>query len=225
MNYKKAIAILNLKENFTLRELKQVYRGLMRKYHPDINKSENATLKAQVINEAYTYLLKYQYAQKEFDAIAEFENEVEKLKKEMQNKYLEDIDVKEIVKEGYPWSFKHLVYKTNNYIEEFYRVGISLNENKNKYYHLDILKIVTLNKIAEAIIDFLIEYINENKIIGCYFKGSNDLVVDNKDFDRDRSIFRIYSDLKKYAIANNNEKYYNYKIQLKIKKNKVGGVF
>ena len=173
----------------------------------------------------YTYLLKHQYAQKESDAITKFEFEVEKLKKEMKNKYLEDIDVKEIVKENYPWSFKRLAFKINDYIEEFYKVGIALNENKNNYYHLNILKFVTLNKIAEAIIDFLIEYINENKIIGCYFKGSNDLVVDNKDFDRDRSIFRIYSDLKKYATTNNNEKYYNYKIQLNIKKNKVGGVF
>ena len=39
MNYEKALKILELKSDFTEEELKNAYRRLARKYHPDLNEN------------------------------------------------------------------------------------------------------------------------------------------------------------------------------------------
>lgn len=49
--------VLELPPDFTIDELKQAYRRLAKKYHPDINKSRNAHEKFIEINEAYEVLL------------------------------------------------------------------------------------------------------------------------------------------------------------------------
>ena len=56
MNYTIACEILGVSKNDTLDDINKKHKKLARKYHPDINKSSNATKKAQEINQAYDYL-------------------------------------------------------------------------------------------------------------------------------------------------------------------------
>lgn len=58
MNYTIACEILGVSENDTLKDITKKYRKLARKYHPDINKDEDATEKTQQINDAYDYIKK-----------------------------------------------------------------------------------------------------------------------------------------------------------------------
>lgn len=56
MDYNKACNILNLKPQFTHSELRKNYHVLALQYHPDKNKSENASEIFKQIVEAYNYL-------------------------------------------------------------------------------------------------------------------------------------------------------------------------
>ena len=47
MNYNKACIILGVTESDTVETIRKKYLKLIAKYHPDINKSSNATKKAQ----------------------------------------------------------------------------------------------------------------------------------------------------------------------------------
>jgi molecular chaperone DnaJ len=53
MNLQEAYSILELSPQATQDEAKKRYRELSKKYHPDVNKEENATDKFKKINEAY----------------------------------------------------------------------------------------------------------------------------------------------------------------------------
>lgn len=53
MNLKEACQILELSETATPEEAKKQYRNLSKKYHPDVNKAEDATDRFKKINEAY----------------------------------------------------------------------------------------------------------------------------------------------------------------------------
>src|SRR3990172_5379492 len=48
--------ILELEENAAVADIKTSYKRLMLKYHPDVNKAEEAQEKARQINEAYSVL-------------------------------------------------------------------------------------------------------------------------------------------------------------------------
>src|SRR5699024_373169 len=54
--YKKSCDILEVDYNADKYAIKLAYRKMAKKYHPDINKSENATEKFQEINNAYDFL-------------------------------------------------------------------------------------------------------------------------------------------------------------------------
>lgn len=56
MEYKDYYAILGLKKTATQEEIKKAYRALARKYHPDINKGEEAERRFKEIGEAYEVL-------------------------------------------------------------------------------------------------------------------------------------------------------------------------
>jgi DnaJ like chaperone protein len=67
MNLAEACTILNVNENDSMDSIKKTYRNLVRKYHPDIIKSQNkdesymeeATAKTQEINQAYQLIKKF----------------------------------------------------------------------------------------------------------------------------------------------------------------------
>ena len=56
MSGKNYYDILNIPRNADEKEIKRAYRSLTKKYHPDINKEENAEEKFKDINEAYSVL-------------------------------------------------------------------------------------------------------------------------------------------------------------------------
>tara|TARA_Y100001938_G_C8093212_1_gene436399 strand:- start:1951 stop:2358 length:408 start_codon:yes stop_codon:yes gene_type:complete len=49
-------SILGVRENSDTREIKQAYRNLMRKWHPDVNRTGDATRRTEEVNEAYAVL-------------------------------------------------------------------------------------------------------------------------------------------------------------------------
>jgi len=59
MNFKKARDLLELPNNFSLKQLKKNYHTKALKTHPDKCKDDNAKEKFNEINEAYSYLLTY----------------------------------------------------------------------------------------------------------------------------------------------------------------------
>lgn len=61
MNYKKACAVLKIKEKSTYDngEIKKQYKIMALAYHPDKNKSEDASARFQEVHEAYEYLMEY----------------------------------------------------------------------------------------------------------------------------------------------------------------------
>ena len=60
--------ILGLPKNATKEEIKKRYRELAKKYHPDVNKEENATSLMQEILEAY-YILSDDEARERYDLL------------------------------------------------------------------------------------------------------------------------------------------------------------
>ena len=61
MNYNTAIKLLDLdKESINESSIKKKYKFMALKYHPDKNKSINATNKFSEIKDAYEYLMKYE---------------------------------------------------------------------------------------------------------------------------------------------------------------------
>ena len=59
MNFDKAIDILQLNQKYSSSELKRQYYSRALFYHPDKNKSNDATERFQEINDAYTFLTDY----------------------------------------------------------------------------------------------------------------------------------------------------------------------
>ena len=49
-------SILGVREDADRHEIKQAYRNLMRKWHPDVNRSVDATRRSEEVNLAYTVL-------------------------------------------------------------------------------------------------------------------------------------------------------------------------
>jgi DnaJ-class molecular chaperone len=52
---------LGLQENASQEEVKKAYRSLAKKYHPDIDRSENAHQKFITINQSYEWLMNGRY--------------------------------------------------------------------------------------------------------------------------------------------------------------------
>ncbi len=69
--YKDYYLILEVHYTATQDEIKRKYRQLAKKWHPDINKSEDATSKMQDITEAYLILNNCE-ARRHYDSIHEF---------------------------------------------------------------------------------------------------------------------------------------------------------
>ena len=49
-------SVLGVREDATQAEIKKAYRNLMRKWHPDVNRSRDATRRTEGVNDAYAVL-------------------------------------------------------------------------------------------------------------------------------------------------------------------------
>ena len=49
-------SVLGVREDANQLEIKKAYRNLMRKWHPDVNRTRDATLRTEGVNEAYAVL-------------------------------------------------------------------------------------------------------------------------------------------------------------------------
>ena len=49
-------SVLGVQENAELPEIKRAYRNLMRKWHPDVNRTKDATRRTEEVNVAYAVL-------------------------------------------------------------------------------------------------------------------------------------------------------------------------
>lgn len=100
------LTILELPENATDEQIKEQYRELAKKYHPDINKEPDATSKFQQIAEAYDWLTNEQPITIGYDFTPQ-ESDYERRKREfLQKKYEKEKAAKE----------KALQIKKRNYI-------------------------------------------------------------------------------------------------------------
>lgn len=85
--------ILELKEGSSSDEIKKAYRTLAKKYHPDHNKSLNASKKFLEIQKAYEYLINNpactysQSASKEYNSDSSYSNYQEDSHKKEKRKY------------------------------------------------------------------------------------------------------------------------------------------
>lgn len=91
MNY---YELLGISKNASLEEIKNAYKKQMKKWHPDINKSSDATLMSSKINEAKEVLLNHE-KRKEYDEYLskksdENYNKYTQNKKENKNDYKEN---------------------------------------------------------------------------------------------------------------------------------------
>ena len=73
MNYNMALSILNLKNNYTLEQLKKSYHLNALKYHPDKNTNIGDD-KFKDVNIAYNYLYKYLNLNDNIDNIDNIDN-------------------------------------------------------------------------------------------------------------------------------------------------------
>lgn len=87
--------ILNVEKNASLNEIKNSYRILAKKYHPDLNKSEEAEKIFKDIVEAYE-ILSDEKKRKAYDDSLKKKGEIPKSKN--QNKYSNNINVEELMK-------------------------------------------------------------------------------------------------------------------------------
>lgn len=86
-----ALRLFNLKSNYTIQDLKQRYRELTKKWHPDINHSPNAEEIMGRINKAYELLqeavgtfdtgVSYRYKHSSFFDVIKTSDVIEKVNK------------------------------------------------------------------------------------------------------------------------------------------------
>ena len=83
-------AVLEVQENAVLSEIKTAYRKLAKKYHPDLNPSEDSTEKFIAIEEAYSCLSKDD-SRKSYDRLLRYKRE--KISRPtVQQKYQNDVN-------------------------------------------------------------------------------------------------------------------------------------
>ena len=103
--------ILGVSPNATKEEIREKYIELVKKYHPDVNSSEDATEKSQEINEAYD-ILSNDSKRKEYDESLKNNNSEENVKEnpfnyeeeinkytEREKKYAEDLALEKVIKD------------------------------------------------------------------------------------------------------------------------------
>ncbi|MGC8647814.1 MAG: DnaJ domain-containing protein [Candidatus Micrarchaeia archaeon] len=87
---RKYFKVLGISPGSSQREIKEAYRSMMKRYHPDVNKSKDALIIAEKVNEAYQMLTKQSanFDKSEFAMLsmlidlynAELQKEIRKLK-------------------------------------------------------------------------------------------------------------------------------------------------
>jgi len=87
-------ALLELPQNASEEDIRKAYRRLAKKYHPDVNKSQDAHVKFVLIKKAYDILIdknsRFQYDQKHKQPTNPYQNYEEWLKKQQAKREAEE---------------------------------------------------------------------------------------------------------------------------------------
>lgn len=164
MNYKKAIDILNIDENYNHDILKKKYKKLLLKYHPDKGGDSEKFIE---LNEAYTYLLQYENRMENkdvlFDIYIYLKNLLEKYK--IENPRIEKIIryIKEIIQ-------PEDVIILRPTLKQMMNAEIYILEYENKKYYIPLWESEVIYKQK-----------NKNIVIRCIPKLNDNIDIDENN--------------------------------------------
>ena len=156
MNRKKACAILelNVDANYTESELKKQYRSKMLQYHPDKNKSPDATAKCIEAQDAYNYLRSSDEP--------EVESYDEMLKSFLQSVFREDANIPPLISKIFEVICKKIIEYNADAIIDYLR---NINSDILRVLHSILSKYRHILHFSEDIFCRIDELLNANECI------------------------------------------------------------
>lgn len=170
--------LLGVSENSSKDEIKSAYRAMAKKYHPDINKSEEATKIIRSLNEAKEILLDDE-KRKEYDIRLNSINNSKQFSKEKEETYnYKANEYKETYSDVYVSRLEYLFNYLKNGIDKVYIKIIKLLLVIINYIFFFVLKIITtlivyILYISSNIIDFISGLFIIIGVISLFFQNTN----------------------------------------------------
>lgn len=162
--------ILGVPRNATQEEIKKAFRKKVLEYHPDRNKSPDATEKFKKINEAYQVLSdpkkREMYDRYGKDAFAGYANNESHYTQQVQ------FDFSDIFGDSFDSLFQNVFFDGNNSFEEIF--GRSRKSSKNKGRDLDLTIDITLEDVIKGS-QKVVEYKRYEVCHVCHGSGASKL--------------------------------------------------
>lgn len=137
--------LLGIKKDATKEEIKKAYRDMVKKYHPDVNKSEEANKIIISLNEAKETLLD-DNKRKEYDKILEEINHSKQVSKNKQETYYSKTEeYKQEYEESYMTRKEFFCKLLNIWYRQKNNKNSKINSNIYLKYHLFLFKINRLS--------------------------------------------------------------------------------
>lgn len=170
--------LLGVSENSSKDEIKSAYRAMAKKYHPDINKSEEATKIIRSLNEAKEILLDDE-KRKEYDIRLNNINNSKQFSKDKEETYnYKANEYKETYSDVYVSRLEYLFNYLKNGIDKVYIKIIKLLLVFINYIFFFVLKIITtlivyILYISSNIIDFISGLLIIVGVISLFLQNTN----------------------------------------------------